>query len=150
MGTASVVRHILRGIRRMPWAAVLFRPGFSRMHTVDIRGHYCRTLWRSLLLPPNSVHRTSGSACRTLATDAPGCLNAVITTVKPVFRKGNKQNLDPSGIFFVPFGRRFSPSVAISRIKERARRASCFDRKEIQPGQKKVSCMKHGCAINLV
>lgn len=33
---------------------------------------------------------------------------------------------------------RFSPSVAISRIKERARRASCFDRKEIQPGQKKV------------
>ena len=35
--------------------------------------------------------------------------------------------------------RRFSPSVAISRIKERARRASCFDRKEIQPGQKKVS-----------
>ncbi|CAM9802931.1 unnamed protein product, partial [Laminaria digitata] len=33
---------------------------------------------------------------------------------------------------------RFSPSVAISRIKERARRASCFERKEIQPGQKKI------------
>lgn len=33
---------------------------------------------------------------------------------------------------------RFAPSVAISRIKERARRASCFDRKEITPGQKKA------------
>lgn len=41
------------------------------------------------------------------------------------------------------FRLRFSPSVAISRIKERARRASCFDRKEIQPGQKKVLLYIH-------
>ncbi|CAM9128076.1 unnamed protein product [Discosporangium mesarthrocarpum] len=33
---------------------------------------------------------------------------------------------------------RFSPSFAISKIKERARKASCFYRKEILPGQRKV------------
>lgn len=45
-----------------------------------------------------------------------------------------------TGDCIVLLGGRFSPSVAISRIKERARRASCFDRKEITPGQKKVRC----------
>ncbi|CAM9641611.1 unnamed protein product, partial [Sphacelaria rigidula] len=33
---------------------------------------------------------------------------------------------------------RFSPSKAISQIKQRARRASCFDQKTITPGQKKA------------
>ncbi|CAM9232176.1 unnamed protein product [Choristocarpus tenellus] len=33
---------------------------------------------------------------------------------------------------------RFSPSLAISKMKERARRASCFATNDIQPGQRKV------------